>query len=187
MEDLVEVEIQKLIGPTAHGAAVLLGNEEKSFVVFIGPFEAEAIRRELTGTRAERPLTHDLVHSILIGFDLEVRRVVITQIVENAFCATLVLDQKVTEQNHAWVGRRNEVRIDARPSDCLVLALKNRVDIHVTRDVFDQVQDVSHLEPADLILEGSTPSAGADGIEEVEFLSSWGADPESEGDDDDQV
>lgn len=55
MEDLVEVEIQKLIGPTAHGAAVLLGNEEKSFVVFIGPFEAEAIRRELTGTRAERP------------------------------------------------------------------------------------------------------------------------------------
>ena len=40
---------------------------------------------------------------------------------------------------------RNEVRIDARPSDCLVLALKNSVDIYVTPEVFEQVQDVSKM------------------------------------------
>ena len=40
---------------------------------------------------------------------------------------------------------RKEVRIDARPSDCLVLALKNKVDLYVSEEVFNQVQDVSKI------------------------------------------
>ncbi|MEM7236002.1 MAG: bifunctional nuclease domain-containing protein, partial [Planctomycetota bacterium] len=44
-----------------------------------------------------------------------------------------------------WVGRRNEVRIDARPSDCLVLALKNNLNVYVAEEVFSQVQDVSKM------------------------------------------
>lgn len=150
VEDLLEVEIQKVVGPTAAGAAVLLGNATKSFVVFIGVQEALAIRRELKGERTERPLTHDLMQSVLLGFDLKIRQIVVTRIVENAFCATLILEQKVSEKNGEWIGRRNEVRIDARPSDCLVLALKNRSGIHVTREVFEKVQDVSHLSLGDL-------------------------------------
>ncbi len=152
VEDLVEVEIQKIVGPTAAGAAVLLGNESKSFVVFIGMHEALAIRRELKGERADRPLTHDLMQSVLVGFDLKIRQIVVTRIVDNAFCATLILEQKVSEKNGEWVGRRNEVRIDARPSDCLVLALKNRCGIRVTREVFQAVQDVSHMALGDLAL-----------------------------------
>jgi bifunctional DNase/RNase len=181
-EDYVRVEIQKVIGPTtAAGAAVLLGNDDKSFVVFIGMNEALAIRRELENEAAQRPLTHDLIQSVLLGFDLAIRQIVITRIIDNAFCATLILEQKVPEESGSWAGRRNEVRIDARPSDCLVLALKNRSEIQVTREVFDQVQDVSHLTVGDLALE-LPPGVGPD-------LLSWGTDPEeSEGkeeDDDD--
>jgi hypothetical protein len=153
VEDLVAVEIQKVIGPTAAGAAVLLGNDEKSFVVFIGMNEALALRRELKGETSQRPLTHDLLQSVLLGFDLRIRQIVITKIVENAYCATLILEQKVSEKNGEWAGKRNEVRIDARPSDCLVLALKNRAEIQVTREVFDQVQDVSQMQAGDLTLD----------------------------------
>lgn len=142
-DNLVKVEIKRVIGPTQAGSAVLLGNDEKTFVIFIGLPETAAIMRELKEERAERPQTHDLVQSIFLGFDLGIKQVIVSKIVDNAFCATLILEQKITDSNGEWVGRRNEVRIDARPSDCLVLALKNRSEILVTDEVFNQVQDFS--------------------------------------------
>ena len=168
MEDLITVEIQKIVGPTPHGAAVLLGNQEKSFVVFIGQSEAHALRRETEGERTERPMTHDLLQSVLLGFDVSIRQIVITQILDGAFCATLILEQQVADKEGEWAGRRNEVRIDARPSDCFVLALKTGTKIEVTREVFDQVADVSHLQAEDLQLTtAGAPSTPPDpGVEE---------------------
>lgn len=144
--NLEEVKIRRIIGPTPSGAAILLGNEKKTFVVFVGFYEAAALIREINHETPARPLTHELIQSIFIGFDVEVKKVIISSIIENTFCATLVLQQKVNDNGSSeWDGRRNEVRIDARPSDCLVLALKNNVDIFVTNEVFDQVQDVSKM------------------------------------------
>ncbi len=142
---LEKVKIRKIIGPTPSGAAILLGNERKTFVVFVGFYESAALLREINHEVPARPLTHELIQSVFLGFDVEVKRVIISSIIENTFCATLVLQQKVTEGNGEWSGRRNEVRIDARPSDCLVLALKNKVDIFVTAEVFERVQDVSKM------------------------------------------
>jgi uncharacterized protein len=143
--NLEKVKIRRIIGPTPSGAAILLGNERKTFVVFVGFYEAAALIREINHETPARPLTHELIQSIFIGFDVEVKKVIISSIIENTFCATLVLQQKVREGNDEWSGKRNEVRIDARPSDCLVLALKNNVDIFVTPEVFEQVQDVSKM------------------------------------------
>jgi bifunctional DNase/RNase len=159
--ELEKVKIRRIIGPTPSGAAVLLGNEKKTFVVFVGFYEAAALVREINDETPARPLTHDLMQSVFLGFDVEVKQVIISTIIENTFCATLILQQRLTEaeaESEHWVGRRNEVRIDARPSDCLVLALKNKVDICVTREVFDQVQDVSNMateggEEGDLTME----------------------------------
>lgn len=143
--NLEKVKIRRIIGPTPSGAAILLGNDKKTFVVFVGFYEAAALIREINHETPARPLTHELIQSIFIGFDVEVKKVIISSIIENTFCATLVLQQKVADGNEEWTGKRNEVRIDARPSDCLVLALKNKVDIYVTSEVFDQVQDVSKM------------------------------------------
>ena len=117
----------------------------KTFVIFIGFAEAAALMREMKKEPTERPMTHDLMQSIFLGFDLTIKQIIVTEIVDNAFCATLILEQKITDKNGDWQGRRNEVRIDARPSDCLVLALKNQAGIYVTEEVFEQVQDFSHL------------------------------------------
>ena len=141
------VKIQRVIGPTPNGAAVLLGNEEKTFVIFIGFYEAAALIREINNESTARPLTHELVQNVFLGFDIKVKNVVISAIIDNTFCSTLVLQQEVGEgaDGGEWDGKRNEVRIDARPSDCLVLALKSKVDILVSDEVFSQVQDVSQM------------------------------------------
>ena len=164
MEGLQKVEIKRVIGPTSAGAAILLGNEHKTFVVFIGFHEAAALVRELRDEPASRPLTHDLIQSVFLGFDLVIKQIVISDIIDNAFCATLILEQRVGEENGEWSGKRNEVRIDSRPSDCLVLALKNQVEIYVTDEVFEQVQDFSQLSQDEF------PWMTSDGMLEEEFL-----------------
>ena len=143
--ELQKVKIKRIIGPTPSGAAVLLGNEQKTFVVFVGFYEAAALIREINNEVPARPLTHELIQNVFLGFDVTVKQVIISTIIENTFCATLILQQGVSNGNGEAVTARNEVRIDARPSDCFVLALKNNVDLFVTQEVFDEVQDVSKM------------------------------------------
>ncbi len=201
---LEKVKIKRIIGPTPSGAAVLLGNEKKTFVVFVGFYEAAALIREINHEVPARPLTHELIQNIFLGFDLSVKHVIISTILENTFCATLILEQKVQNGQEEWVARRNEVRIDARPSDCFVLALKNKVDIYVTKEVFDQVQDVSKMTEeveSTLAAGGQIPGPGTGELEfdldtaseedETAGASLFGgtspddADAEEDGDDDD--
>ncbi len=161
--EIQKVKIRRIIiGPTPSGAAVLLGNETKTFVVFVGSDEAAALIREMNGESPARPLTHELLQNVFLGFEVEVKSVIISSIIDNAFCATLVLQQRVENGADECTGKRNEVRIDARPSDCLVLALKNNVDICVTEEVFEQVQDVSKMTHE---MEGS----GEVSLEDLEF------------------
>jgi len=144
MEGFERVEVKKVAGPIEGGAAVFLGNERKTFVIFVGIFEATAILKEIQNQRSPRPLTHDLIHNILLGFDVTVKQVRLSSLVENTFCATLILEQQLTGENGEFNGQRNEVRIDARASDSIVIALKEGTDIWVANDVLDAVEDVGH-------------------------------------------
>ena len=142
-EQLHKIRIKKVLGPTNTGTAVLLGNDQKTFVMFIGIYEGAAIIRELNGEAPARPLTHELISYVMQGFSIEVKQIVISDIVDNTFCATLVLEQKCANGAGEWNGKRNEVRIDARPSDCLVIALKEKKEIYATQAVLDKVRDIS--------------------------------------------
>ncbi len=142
-EQLHKIRIKKVLGPTNTGTAVLLGNEHKTFVMFIGIYEGAAIIRELNCESPARPLTHELMSYVMQGFSIEVKQIIISDIVDNTFCATLVLEQKCVNGDGEWNGKRNEVRIDARPSDCLVIALKEKKEIYATQAVLDKVRDIS--------------------------------------------
>lgn len=143
--ELHKVEIQRIYPPSSNGTAVLVGNDDKTFIVFIGLHEATALLREMKSEPAPRPLTHDLLQSVFLGFDVNVKQIIISDIVDNAFCATLILNQGAATQGGDAAGHRTEVRIDARPSDCFVLAMKNGSDIYVTSRVLEQVRDFSQL------------------------------------------
>jgi len=88
---------------------------------------------------------------------------VITELAESTFFACLVLQQKIMGENGEWTGFRNEVRIDARPSDCLVIALKKQVEIEVEPAVFEAVTDVEGILP------GTESHGGPDDPPEFEF------------------
>lgn len=139
-ENLYPVELKKVIYPPANGTALILATEIKTFVMFVGLYEGAAIIRELNNDRPPRPLTHELIVNIMTGFDIQLKKVVIHDIVESAFIATLILEQVIQQEDGPeW---RQEVRIDARPSDCIILALKYNKEIFVTQKVLDQVSDI---------------------------------------------
>ena len=145
-EEIIEVKIQKLVGLSPTGAAVFLKCPEKTFVIFIGAYEGDALARALQSEESPRPLTHDLIRSVLIGCDIKIRQLVISQIIDGAFCATLILE-------HPGQGAlENEVRIDTRPSDAFVLAARLDFPIHVTRSVLDNVEDLTNIGDAQIQL-----------------------------------
>ena len=140
---LKKFEIKKILGPLDGGAGLLLGNEERAFVIYVGLYEAAAIVKEIQKQKTARPLTYDLMNSILLGFDINIKKVIISKIVDNTFCATLILEQPVFNKEGNPTNQKREVHLDARASDSIVLALKNQKEIWVTSEVYEQVDDIS--------------------------------------------
>jgi hypothetical protein len=134
VNDLVKVELKNLFRTQNQGGGVFLGNDEKSFAIFIGPAELNALILAGGGIAVQRPLTHNLLDMILSGFDIEVRSVVINDLVEDAFHAILTLAQG-----------EHEVVIDCRPSDALILAVMRKLPVFVTRDLFEKVESGDEL------------------------------------------
>lgn len=93
---------------------------ERILPIWIGPGEAQAIRRILSEEPFPRPLTHDLLQMVVEGLKAKVARVVITDLKENTFYASVFIE------------RDGEVlAIDARPSDSVAVALRAKAPIFV--------------------------------------------------------
>jgi uncharacterized protein len=178
--ELVEVAIERVIGfRESQAAAVVLAHPEKKFLIFVGPSEGAAVQRELSHQRADRPATHDLLDYVMKGFDIEVKRVVISTILNNVFCATVILVQKGQGGTPS-----HEVRLDARASDSIVIALKAKVPLQVTRRVLDAVEDAApHLKAE----EEKAAAAGAEAVsEELDEPTGFEFDPEEEGEEEEE-
>ncbi|HKK19332.1 MAG TPA: bifunctional nuclease family protein [Opitutales bacterium] len=138
MDNQVATVVVKGVMPTSSGCAVFLGNDEKIFVIYVDPGIGEAIQRAVSGEQAERPLTHDLMLTMLDGLGAEVERVVISDVQQGTFYARLILSME-NELGHKIV------EIDARPSDSIVLALASGKPIYTARRVLDSVDDMSEI------------------------------------------
>jgi bifunctional DNase/RNase len=136
-EAILPLELCRVL-PARDSAGLVLAGGGKRFIIFIGPVEAAAVLRELRKESSVRPLTHDLLAWILAGFDIAVESVVISSVVNGAFCSTLTLVRSVD-------GASERVRLDARASDAIVLALRHAVPLQITRRVVDEVEDVTKM------------------------------------------
>ena len=137
MQDVIEVTIKGLM-PTANGCAVFLGNDEKTFVIYVDPSVGSAISMTISGVKKERPLTHDLIGHIFLGFGIGLERVVINDVNDGTYFARVILQMK----NELGL---KILELDARPSDSIVLALQQKRPIFVARSVFDIVDDMSEI------------------------------------------
>ena len=113
----------------------ILGTDAKQFAIYTSPHVGEQIQMHLTSQIKPRPHTHDLINVIFKGFDVKLLHVVINDVRDTIYYARLFLEQQVGD-------KRQIMEIDARPSDCLSLALENDIPIFCTKEVFDKVIEV---------------------------------------------
>lgn len=102
--------------------------------IWIGPMEAQAIAIRLSGYPSPRPMTHDLIFSVIKTLGLTVKRVTITDIVENTYYSQLHL---------AEPDGSNMRLVDSRPSDAVALAVRFGCPIFINENVFEKTQVLS--------------------------------------------
>jgi bifunctional DNase/RNase len=126
----VQVEILGLSStPSAGGAYAILLKEvygNRRLPIIIGAFEAQAIALEMEGIKPPRPLTHDLLKSIIDNLGATVQEVVIDELKENTFYAKIILDVSSLTND-----------IDSRPSDAIAIAVRTQAPIFVNEDVMN--------------------------------------------------
>jgi bifunctional DNase/RNase len=128
----------KGVMPTSNGCAIYLGNDEKTFVIYVDPAIGNAINMTINKVKKERPLTHDLIGLILKGLETKIERVLINDVDEGTFFARIIL------QMENELGKKI-IELDARPSDSIVLALQMDQPIHVSRKVLENVEDMTEI------------------------------------------
>ena len=125
---MLRVQVAQLaVDQSTNNPVVLLraAGEEGFLPIWIGAPEASAIASEMAGHQFERPLTHDLLRSVISGFGATVQRVTINELRGSTFFAKV------------YVTRDNEIMVvDARPSDSIALALRFEAPIFVDEDLF---------------------------------------------------
>jgi bifunctional DNase/RNase len=136
MPDLVRVEPVALL-PTQAGCAVFLGDGTKAIVFYIDPGVGASINAAMAGQLPPRPLTHDLFLVALETFGAKVVRSVIVKVEEEIYYARLILEA----QNE--IMERKIVELDARPSDCIALAVRCKAPMFVVRSVWETLQDMT--------------------------------------------
>jgi bifunctional DNase/RNase len=136
---MIEVKVAHLgLDRTTNTPVVILQEKEGERVlpIWIGPAEASAIAMELAGVKFARPLTHDLLKTIILGLGARLSRVIITQVKENTYFAEL----------HVHRGEAEVIQIDARPSDSIAIALRLNAPIF-TQDELLELTSVDTAEP----------------------------------------
>lgn len=124
---MLEVKVVHLgLDRSSNTPVVILQEKDGDRVlpIWIGPSEASAIAMELAGVKFSRPLTHDLVKQVIVGLGGELERVLITRVKDNTYYAELEIRQD-----------ESVVRVDARPSDSVAVALRLKAPIFTQEDL----------------------------------------------------
>ena len=142
-------------------------------LIWIGQSESSAIAHQLQGTSYPRPLTHDLLRTIITQMGGKVMKVVISELRQTTFYARI----------HIEMGMR-VIEIDARPSDAIALAVRVKCPIYAAEAVLDEaavVPEEVEGRPRKTTTSGSTQSADElaiyrDFINNLDVLDDFGKD-----------
>lgn len=136
MTELVPIKCSKVLQTRSY-TVVTLGNEEKKFAIYTEPSIGRTMQIHLSEEGNPRPLTHDFITRILKGFEIKIKKIIINDVQDTIYFARIFLEKTLGQETHL-------VEIDARPSDCITLALIQDVPFFCTREVLDKaiaVQD----------------------------------------------
>jgi uncharacterized protein len=128
---MIEMELNKIvIDEKRHDQLIVLKekNGDRLLPIVIGLPEASAIKLKISGFKAPRPLTHDLLHMTIEHLEAKIVKIIIDKLEENTFHAKIVLSSSSGKTTV----------IDARPSDSIALAVRAHLPIHVEDSVIKQ-------------------------------------------------
>ncbi len=127
--DLIQVSIDSirvsLVSP--HRIVVLKDSDDRFLPIWIGPFEADAITIALQGNQVARPLTHDLIKSLIREAGGTPSHIVVNELRDDTFYARIVME---LNDRH--------VEVDSRPSDAIALAVRFEIPIFVAPTVMEK-------------------------------------------------
>ena len=124
----VNVDSVKVSMLSQHRVVVLKEEDQDRYLpIWIGPFEADAITIGLQDVQMTRPLTHDLLRSVIDRMDASVSHIWVNDLRNDTFYAEIVVESD---------GRK--LKIDSRPSDAIALAVRVNVPIYVAESVMDR-------------------------------------------------
>lgn len=139
---IIAVKVERVTLDTTNNRFVVILRDELNdrwLPIVVGPAEAQAIAFELEHVSPPRPMTHDLMKNLVISLDAKIVKVVVCDLRDNTYYATIDLKQN---------GSENE--IDARPSDAIALALRAQAPIFVEEKVMEQAaitEEMTQAEP----------------------------------------
>ena len=142
---MAEVTVHGLKGSSGsrHWAVILKDvNADRYLPIWIGPFQANAIAVQLAGVSARRPLTHDLLKTVIQEGGGEASHILINDLVENVFYARIIMD---------IAGRH--IEIDSRPSDAIALAVRTMVPILVDEAVMKRAAIIAQPATKNVVVE----------------------------------
>ena len=123
----LEVKIRGLMmDPVTNMPVVVLKEAQGTGIlpIWVGIYEANAIALEIEKVQTPRPMTHDLIKTLLLGLGTGVRKVVVSELKDDTFYAVI------------WLDKDGElISVDSRPSDALALALRLDCPIYVDESV----------------------------------------------------
>src|SRR6202041_3628837 len=131
----VEMKIRGLLmDPISNMPIVILKDAGTDTVlpIWVGIYEANAIALEIEKVSTPRPMTHDLIKTLLVGLEAGIKKVVVNELKDDTFFAVI------------WVQRNGElISVDSRPSDALALALRLDCPIFVDDSVLKSSKPIS--------------------------------------------
>ena len=137
MENKIQVVVLGLAAHSSSNNAYALYLKEfegkRKFPIIIGAFEAQSIALELEGVQPPRPMTHDLVKTIIENLNVTLTEVYINDLRDGTFYAKLIFEDRALE-------------IDARPSDAIAIAVRCNTPIYVSEEV---LEETSFIESSD--------------------------------------
>src|SRR3954468_13286809 len=122
----VEMKIRGLmLDPVTNTPIVILKDSGDTVLpIWVGVYEANAIALEIEKVSTPRPMTHDLIKTVLMGLNTGVKKIVVSELKDDTFYALI------------WLEKDGElISVDSRPSDALALALRLDCPIYVDDSV----------------------------------------------------
>ena len=127
LSDLIPVSFKKIMQTRTY-TLVIAEADEKQFAIYLAPEVGNSIQKELIEIEKPRPLTHDLINMVFNGLGIIIKQIIINDVKDNIYYARIFLEQKIDGETHI-------LEIDARPSDCITLAIMNSTAVYCTEEV----------------------------------------------------